>query len=856
MQCCNQDTSALPRVRRGNDHPFTLVIRSSPEGYDLGEGKGEQLNPEELQELRVTIYEPNFGEGFNPEIRYFGNALGFELSSRHTKQYGLGIYQAEVSFALNGSEEHTLRRPLCRVVREDEEVARHNNTLVLELAPIAKGDKGDRGQSAYEAYLDTTDDDPKMSEAEWIASLKSATDKLQEAKAYTEEVAREGYRGRLTKYAFDLTDKGRNMWFAVAVIYAEGQDDPKPSWVGKVITIRASCPRAYLEWETFPYSNEGVALSEDVVTTRVTRQAMLSYSASSHISKPKGGDGEGFRYESVYLRGGELWTVSVWAEGGVRVLGMKDYRTAEYEELNRIRWHNANNYQPGAYAYLPIEGYTEPLWLAPSEYIGETDKAVTLWDSIVEDVRKTATRTLEGAKTYAKSCAQEVRGEVSLLAEKVATKAQSFLSDTCPVSYKAGDLWTLTADWTTHKRGTALIAVKDSRAGIYSPEDWVELYKYAQMIEEAKRWNIHTHTFDLTQLDSNKYYAAVIQLPMSVNINQPDRYNIVLYAGLDRNIPVPPYATHTIGFSAELRWSVSAPGNGARYDGRVVESFGTSSVKAGELVMSQPYHSAPLRSEYVYLRGGYVYQCRVTSDFPPTFSLAATDFTLAGRSAVIPSPVESITPPKSDVERLRDDMREGDRATLEGAKNAATAKAKEAVDALQLGGVQLLRSPWSTAERVQDGGLYDVRFADKSGKKYELPTGTYTLSGELEVTRQGNGLMLLPTPYNEVFKDHPSERAVQTTPHTGGRFALTFTVTSSFDGFYLYPNRSWAPAGAATSGAGIFRRLKLERGNKPSDWSLAPEDVDDKIDKLRTTTESTIAALVQRVAALEAARQA
>lgn len=685
MQCCNQDTTALPRVRRGNDHPFTLVIRSSPEGYDLGEGKGEYLNPEELKGMRVTIYEPTFGNGFEPELRRFGNALGFELSARDSNRYGTGVYQAEVSFVLNGDEEHTLRRPLCRVVKEDEEVERHNNTLVLELAPLAKGDRGDRGQSAYEVYLDNTDDDPKLTEAEWIASLKSATDKLREAKAYTEEVAREGYRGRLTKYAFDLTDKSRDMWFAVAVIYGEGQDDPKPSWIGKVITIRASCPRAYLEWEAFPYSEERVVLSDEVVTTRVTRQAMMSHSASSHISKPEGRDMGGFRYESVYLRGGELWTVSVWAEGRVRVLGMKDYRTAEYEELNRMRWNNADNYQPGAYAHLPVEGYTEPLWLAPRESLRETDKAVTLWDSIVEDVRKTAARTLEGAKTYAKSCAQEVRGEVSLLAEKVATKAQSFLSDTCPVSYRAGDLWTLTADWTTHKRGTVLIAVKDSRAGIYSPEDWAELWKYAQLIEEAKRWNVHAYTFDLTQLDPNKFYAAVIHLPSAgvIGYEKPARFDLALFAGLDRSIPAPPYATHSMGFHAELRWSVSSSSWGVREENRIITGYTTKFVKQGEEVMSAPAQRPEVSAEYVYLRGGGRYIAEVKSDYKPTFALATSNWSAAGDGRhPIPSPVDSVTPPKTalaEAEERANDKVKGLEARLSAiAEEVRALKARQA----------------------------------------------------------------------------------------------------------------------------------------------------------------------------------
>lgn len=650
MHCIKQNAEQIYRVRRGNDQPFTLVVRRSPEGYELGEGKGEHLSPEELHELSVTIYEPNFGEGFAPDIRTFGNAIGFELSREHTERYGLGIYEVEVSFTVDGEDGRTLRAPLCLVVKEGAHFTAQNHQLVLDLAPIAKGERGARGQSAYEVYLDNTDDDPKMSEAEWIRSLKSAAAKLLEAKEYTEEVAREGYRGRLTKYVFDLTDKDRSMWFAVAVIYAEGEDNPLPNWIGKVITIRASCPRAYLEWEVFPYSEERVALSEEVVTTRVTRQAMMSHSASSHISKPEGRNGEGFRYESVYLRGGESWTISVWAEGAVRVLGMAEYRTAEYEELNRIRWHNADNYQPGAYAHLPIDGYSEPLWLEPTESLRETDKAVTLWDSIVDDIRKTSARTLEGAKTYAKSCAQEVRGEVSLLAEKVATKAHSFLSDTCPVSYKAGDLWTLTADWTTHKRGTVLIAVKDSRAGIYSPDDWAELWKYTQMIEEAKRWNIHTHTFDLTQLDPSKFYAAVIHLTGSRGIpyKEPAYFEVSLYAGLDPSVPKPPYATHPNGFFLDLRWSVNASGYGGRKENRVITHYDKLSVLQGEEVVSAPKQLIALSAEYVYLRGGGRYLVSVKSDVAPAFALAMERWTIKGyETHGIPSPVDSITPPKT-----------------------------------------------------------------------------------------------------------------------------------------------------------------------------------------------------------------
>ena len=570
--------------------------------------------------------------------------------------------------------------------------------------------------------------------------------------------------------------------------------------------------------------------------------------------------------------------------------------------------------------------------------------------------------------------------------------------------------------------------------------------------EEAKRWNIHTHTFDLTQLDPSKYYAAVIHLTGSKGIpyKQPAYFEISLYAGLDPSVPKPPYATHPHGFFLDLRWSVNASGYGGRKEIRVVTHYDKLSVLQGEEVVSAPKQLIALSAEYVYLRGGGRYIVSVKSDVAPAFALATERWTVKGyETHGIPSPVDSVTPPKSDTERLRDEMREGDRATLEGAKNAAQryfdsgkaeilrgldatarglveritgadnrlsdaerklgetqqqlARSKEqlsgqltasiaqlearnaelqrqvdkqvqsffgvnpptgridwleaddakhegdtytcvppegvtitsanaaqypnvgkswrftrsgwlqiadtdttralalagqakaaadgkvthyrgsavptgykegdlwtltadwttykkgailtatrdyvagqynpshwreevrytddsAVRDLQLGGVQLLRAPWSTAERVQDGGLYEVKLTDKSGKAFELPAGTYTLSGELEVTRKGTGLMLLPTPYEAVYKSRPNERARQTTPHTGGRFSLTFTVSSGFTGFYLYPNKDWAKPGEPSTGAGIFRRLKLERGNKPSDWSLAPEDVDANIE--------------------------
>ena len=752
MHCIKHNADQLYRVRRGNDQPFTLVVRRSPEGYELGDGKGEQLSPEELHELSVTIYEPNFGEGFTPDIHTFGDALGFELRRKDTERYGLGVYEVEVSFTIDGEEGRTLRAPLCLVVKEGAHVTAQNHQLVLQFAPLAKGDRGEPGRSAYDVYLDTTNDDPKLTEAEWIDSLKSAEAKLREAKEYTD------------------------------------------SKVGE--------------------------LSTEASSARESLRGSLAESIASGINTAVS-TANGYADTKFDVAKGYADTVLDLAKG--------------YSDT-----------QLGI-----AKGYSDTNLGLAKGYADNGDAA-----------------TLRGANNYTDLHVKRARDETR------------------------------------------------------------------QEIEEAKRWNLHTHTFDLSALDPSKYYAAVIQLPTQGNINQPDRYSIVIYAGLDRSIPKPPYATHSMGFSAELRWSVSAQGNGARYEGRVVESYGTASVKAGEQVMSQPYHSAVLRSEYVYLRGGFVYQCRVTSDFAPTFTLAVTDFSVDGRNAVITSPVDSVTPPKSDTDRLRDSIDEGDRATLAGAKAYADGhlargrsemhdevnilktqlagkmqhfigavvptgyrkgdlwtltsdwtsfkagsvlvagadelagrytpshwqelwgfrrEAKEELEALQLGGRNYLRAKWSL-EREQDGGLYDVQIG------YDLPAGTYTLSGEIEVKRKGNGMRIIPTPYKDYFESHKDEWCTLRTFPEDGRFAMTFTTRRAFSGFYLYPNQSWAKPGESYSGHVIFRRLKLERGNKHTDWTPATEDVELIIDErvkaakeeLRSEMSQQREALEARIAALEA----
>lgn len=741
MHCIKQNAEQLYRVRRGNDQPFTLVVRRSPEGYELGEGKGEQLNPEEFKELSVTIYEPNFGEGFTPNIRTFGNALGFELSRKHTEHYGLGIYEVEVSFTIDGEDGRTLRAPLCLVVKEGAHITAQNHQLVLDLAPIAKGDRGDRGQSAYEAYLDNTDDDPKLTEAEWIASLKSAEAKLLEAKDYTDgkvgelSTAASNARDSLRESLAESIASGINTAVSTANGYADTKFDIAKGYADTVLGLARG------------YSDTNLGIAKGYSDTNL-------------------GLGKG------YADNGDAATL-----------------------------RGANNY---------------------------TDRHV-------------------------KTARDEAHQETQLVRELAYRKSQRFLSALPPAEYKEGDDWVLTSDWTSYKRGTVLVAVKDSRAGIYSPEDWVELYKYAQMIEEAKRWNVHTHTFDLTQLDPNKYYAAIIHLPSVgvIGYEKPARFDIALFAGLDRSVPVPPYATHSMGFHAELRWSVSSSSWGVRQENRIVTGYTTKFVRQGEEVLSMPAQRTEVSAEYVYLRGGGRYIAEVKSDYKPAFALATSNWSAAGDgSYLIYSPVDSVTPPKTDVERLRDDMRESDKATLEGAKNAATAKAREAISALQLGG----RNYAKGTAGVKEGSGYMVS-EYRVGAPWVAGVD-YTVSFVLGSEH--------PDMVAYLYVDGSSMSDVamraEGTPTQGAdglyyaRYSATFRTTQERidlsvkrisggnGGFRLYKSRL---GGSNDTGRYALSRVMLERGNKPADWSPAPED-----------TDEAIAALARRVAALEAARQA
>lgn len=202
-----------------------------------------------------------------------------------------------------------------------------------------------------------------------------------------------------------------------------------------------------------------------------------------------------------------------------------------------------------------------------------------------------------------------------------------------------------------------------------------------QEIEELKRHQRYSHTFDLSALDSSKYYACIVWLSGTPYKN-PNSARIRVYCGIGAAKSAPPYATHTNGFALQMEWTVNGEAFGGREAERVITGYQTRFVQQGEEVCSAPRQRTEISAEYVYLRGGYVYMMDVwTEQEPRGFFLAETDWAAKGyESRKVLSPVTSVTPPKAIYRELRDSIDEGDKDTLKGAKNYYD-KEREKIDA-------------------------------------------------------------------------------------------------------------------------------------------------------------------------------
>ena len=128
------------------------------------------VSPSELASIEAEIRN-EFGVSEGVVVKMEGKAIKLEVTKELTERMGLGQYklrlkirEADARFA-DGYRDVTLLTDLCQVVSEGADVGKANADISVAIAQLATG------KSAYQHYLETTTDNPKKSETEWLASL-------------------------------------------------------------------------------------------------------------------------------------------------------------------------------------------------------------------------------------------------------------------------------------------------------------------------------------------------------------------------------------------------------------------------------------------------------------------------------------------------------------------------------------------------------------------------------------------------------------------------------------------------------------------------------------------------------------
>lgn len=249
----------LPLIAVGNDALIPLVIyrKGGEPSLDPPEAQDRLVRPETLEDLTIKICNSDCGHKFEPtSVSFRGGQIIVELSGEKTNEHGVGVYQVDLTYNAtdpsysDGKRLVHLSRQLCRVVKASDETLTAPKEVTLEVAEGLKGEKGDKGddaydtavkrglvstleqwvelnrgvagKSAYQEYLDTTNDQPKKSREEWLASLAG-----QDGKSAYDLAVEAGYEGSKESYLASL--KGNTGKSAYQHYLDTTSDEPKLS---------------------------------------------------------------------------------------------------------------------------------------------------------------------------------------------------------------------------------------------------------------------------------------------------------------------------------------------------------------------------------------------------------------------------------------------------------------------------------------------------------------------------------------------------------------------------------------------------------------------------------------------------
>ena len=159
-------------VRIGTDTIFSIALyRHDGEiGTSPDPDVADVIDPHTLESIEAEI-RTDCGGIESIKVQIEGKLLKVEITQELTERLNLGLYklrlkvrEADTHFA-DGYRDVTLLTELCQVVSDGADAGLPKANISVAVSQLATG------KSAYESYLETTKDNPKLSEEEWVASL-------------------------------------------------------------------------------------------------------------------------------------------------------------------------------------------------------------------------------------------------------------------------------------------------------------------------------------------------------------------------------------------------------------------------------------------------------------------------------------------------------------------------------------------------------------------------------------------------------------------------------------------------------------------------------------------------------------
>ena len=155
--------------------------------------------------------------------------------------------------------------------------------------------------------------------------------------------------------------------------------------------------------------------------------------------------------------------------------------------------------------------------------------------------------------------------------------------------------------------------------------------------------------------------------------------------------------------------------------------------------------------------------------------------------------------------------------------------AEQKVNELNVGGRNYVLD--SKKSRRQKGEYIQFQLSKK------LERGRYTASVDVELIKDVGFVSIIPAIIGKSSPYH----FVSVPTQGNKRYVFDIEITGDdVNAIILYPQKGYAALSSSTAGEAIFYNFKLEKGNKATDWSPAPEDIENKVADIQTDLQIAI----------------